>query len=278
VARTRPEMQQPPMSPQQQAAAQARYQEVAKALHATAKRRFPNRPFSQIKFVQVDTPPGVVGGQPVNLTGAIDGEDVRIVVPAGARVGRQFEVPYIRFDDGGDDDVVVGEPFFVSPPILTPREADEEAARQLVGAWLEEHAEGEPPDPAMFRDRGNAAFKAKAYRDAARLYGAAVLACLHRVKTQAPLSAGDENARDGDVDAENVGDERRREAQLQKQRQLALELEMHVAYANHALALLKLRPPRAEEALEHTESALNISPDYVKALVRAGQSLQEVGR
>jgi hypothetical protein len=269
------------MSSQQQAAAQVRYQEVAKELHATAKRRFPSRPISQIKFVQVDTPQGVVAGQLVNLTGAIDGRDVKIVIPAGARVGRQFEVPYIRFDDGGDDDVVVGEPFFVSPPILTPREADDDVARKLVRAWLEEHHAGAAsPDPAVFRDRGNDAFKAKDYRGAARLYAAAVLACLHRVRAEAPLSAEDDNNNEEEEEgeAEQQARRARREAQLQKQKQLAQQLEMHVAYANQALALLKLRPLRAEEALEASENALNIQPEYVKALLRAGQSFQEVGR
>ena len=85
-------------------------------------------------------------------------------------------------------------------------------------------------------------------------------------KVEAPLTAEQQARR------------ARREAQLQKQKQLAQQLEMHVAYANQALALLKLRPLRAEEALEASENALNIQPEYVKALLRAGQSFQEVGR
>ena len=290
-----------------QAAAQARYQEVAKKLHTTAKQRFPNRPISQIKFVQVDTPPNVRPGQLVNLTGAIEGRDLQIFIPAGARQGLQFEVPYIRYDGGSsvdhDDAIVVGDPFFVFPPVLSAREADEEASRQLFRQWQvqanaqqqQQQPQPQPqPDPAEWKVKGNAAFKAKDFREAARLYGAAVLACLHRVRTEAPLMAvrppidaatagpadqdGGEVAttdREGEAGHGNT-EALRRQAQLDKQKQLAVDLGMHIVYSNQALALMKLKPPRLAEALEACENALNIDPHYTKAFFRLGQCLEQV--
>ena len=259
--------------PPKQAAAQARYQEVAKRVHSVATKRFPDRPISQIKFVQVNTPANVVSGQEVNLTGAIEGRDLKIVIPAGARPGRQFEVPYILFDDSGvDGDIVVGDPFFVFPPVLSAREADDEAARQLCRRWKEEHSNA-VADPALWKSKGNEAFNAKKYREALRLYGAAVLACLERVRSEAPMpSTSSDNGTSSELDAAS------RQEHLNKQKKLAQDLEMHIMYNNQALALLKLKPPRAEEALEATENALNIDPHYVKALFRAGQALQLVRR
>jgi len=240
-----------------QAAAQARYQEVAKKLHSSAKKQFPSRKITQIKFVQVTTPAGVVPGQRVNLTGAIQDRNLSIVIPTGAREGRQFEVPYILFDDAaeGEDDIFVGDPFFVFPPLLSPAEADEDAVRQLIREAYETDPDN-ALNPTAWKERGNAEFKQHNYREAVRFYGAAVAAGLETVRAKHPAATNSDAG--------------------QAQTELAKQLDVHIAYSNKALALLKLKPPRAEEALQACEAALGIDPTYSKALFRAGQCLEKV--
>jgi hypothetical protein len=137
------------------AAAQKKYQEVATLLVKKAKEQCPGKPVREVKFVKVNTPMGVGPGQPIQLTGAIQGRSLDIVIPAGAVDGSEFEVPYVVLEG----DVVVGDPFFVEVPKPLPEP---------------EVLKPETQSPQKWREDGNAHFKGGRLREAIACYTAGV--------------------------------------------------------------------------------------------------------
>ena len=90
---------------------------MATKLVQKAKEQCPGKPVREVKFVKVNTPIGIGAGQPIQLTGAIEGQALDIVIPEGAVDGAEFEVPYVVFGPG---EFVVGDPFFVAMPEPLP--------------------------------------------------------------------------------------------------------------------------------------------------------------
>jgi hypothetical protein len=157
------------------AAAQKKYQEVATLLVKKAKEQCPGKPVREVKFVKVNTPIGVGPGQPIQLTGAIQGKSLDIVIPVGAVDGSEFEVPYVVLSD----EVVVGDPFFVEIPKPLPKL---------------EVLKPETQSPQKWRDDGNAHFKGGRLRDAIACYTAGLDASTGTFEVEEGSTVGQDDA------------------------------------------------------------------------------------